>query len=125
MEVRKFQYSDYPSLYSWWTAHKWQPVAIEALPKTGLVIEGVCAGFIYKTDSNMCLIEWIISNPETDKNVRNDALDLLINKLVDTAKEMGFTLAFTSVQHQGLLKRYENHKFIVTDQQMTNMIRVL
>ena len=60
-----------------------------------------------------------------NKNDRNKALDLLINKLIEQAKELKFKVIFTSVEHKKLLERYKDHGFVETDKSMTNMIKRL
>ncbi len=117
--------TDYHIICSWWRQHNWPAIAKEFLPATGYIVDGVCAGFLYKTDSKIAWIEYIISNKECDKSVRNDGLDILINKLLDVANEDGFKAIFTSVEHPKLMDRYVSHGFNVTDHNMYNMMRRL
>lgn len=121
--IRSYQSSDYYILCEWWNKQNWQAPDRNMLPKTGLIIENICAGFLYKTDSDVALLEFIIANPESNKEERSEALDLLINNLVNIAKESGYKAIFTSLQHTKLLERYKKHGFIETDKSMTNMIK--
>lgn len=116
---------DYPEICSWWTAHGWAPIAEDLLPRTRLVIEGLCAGFLYKTDSNFAVLEWVVGNPKADKGQRRIALDLLIQGLLKVAKESGFTTVWTQLEHPALIERYENHGFQIGDKNLTGMIRRL
>lgn len=115
--------NDYHVLCNWWRQHEWPAIPKDHLPVTGYIIDNVCAGFLYKTDSKIAWIEFIISNKECDKQLRNDGLNNLITKLTDVAKEDGFTSIFTSVSHPKLIERYSNLNFNVTDKNMSNMIR--
>jgi hypothetical protein len=125
MDIREFNKIDYYLICEWWTAHKWNAPSYLMLPKTGFIIEGLCAGFLYKTDSEIAWLEFVISNPKSDKELRNEALNILIEKLINEAKQSGFKVIFTSVEHTKLIDRYKNHGFVETDKSMTNMIKRL
>ena len=125
MKVRAFNKSDYSTVCEWWAAHKWPVIAYELLPSTGLIVEDRCAGFIYKTDSGFCLFEWVVSNPNTNKEERSEALDTLINEGIKLSKEMGFKVIFTCVSHPKLIERYKKHEYQVTDSNVTTFVRVL
>lgn len=116
---------NHPKLVEWWTAQGWPPVPMAALPKTGLIVDDCCAGFLYRTDSTFALIEFIIANPKVENERRSKALDTLIEVLTKTAKEAGFVQLFTSTNHQNLIKRYTKHNYVVTDKNVTNLIRIL
>ena len=123
MNIREYKNSDYWTLASWWTAHNWACPHQEMLPKTGFIIEDVCAGFLYKTDSKIAFLEWIISNPKSNKEERNKALNILINQLCEDAKKSEFEAIFTSSNHNKLIERYKNHGFNLTDESVTHLIK--
>lgn len=123
MIFRNYINSDYWTLASWWNAHNWPCPDQEMLPETGFIVEDVCAGFLYKTDSKIAWLEFIISNPKIEKEKRTQSLDLVISALCEEAKKLGFKVIFTSVQHKKLIQRYENHGFIVADNDMKNMVK--
>ena len=125
MEIRKFQKEDHPMVCSWWKAHSWPLIPIEMLPTTGVIVDDVAAGFLYKTDSKIAWIEFIVTDPVSDKAHRSEALDKLISSLSEEAKSDGYALIFTSVEHPKLLARNQEHGFAVTDTNMTNMIKRL
>lgn len=125
MEVRKYERYEYYTLVEWWNQHNWKAPSINMLPKTGFIVENVCAGFLYKTDSEIAWLEFIISNPNSDKEERSKGLDLVINALLEEAKISGFKAVFTSVEHKKLIERYKEHGFIETDKDMTNMVKRL
>jgi hypothetical protein len=120
---------DYACIKRWWAAHKWQSVPVPMLPKTGLVAEAsdkpLAAGFIYSTDSGIAWLEWIVSDPQSDKLVRNKALNALIDALVKLAGERGFKAVFTSSNHPKLMERYQELGFAATDQGVTHFLRRL
>lgn len=112
----------YDTLCQWWRAHQWEPVPLSALPRTGLVIPGICAGFIYSTDSDLGWIEWIVSNPESEKVERSKALDTLLEGLKEKAREMGKKVVFSSSNNAGLISRLERSGFQITDRDVTHGI---
>lgn len=126
MEVREVDLSsDYIELVIWWSQHKWTPMPKDMLPGTGFIVPGFAAGFLYKTDCKIAMLEMVVANPKTDKEERSKALDLVIAKLIETAKEQGFKALFTSLNHPRLVERYATHGFQPTDLNVTNMIRSL
>jgi hypothetical protein len=125
MEARRYTEADHATLAQWWAAQSWPTIPETMLPKTGFIVDGICAGFLYRTDSSMTILEWIVANPNSDKIQRRQALDLVIAALLDEAKRGGSSAVFTSCNHKGLLARYEAHGFQVTDTGMTNLIRGL
>jgi hypothetical protein len=125
MNIRNYKSSDYSVISEWWKSHKWPVLPEHMLPKTGMIIDNFCAGFLYKTDSSIAWLEFIISNPSTKKEERADALDILIKGLVNRAKEDGFKTIFTSVEHPSLITKYKNNGFVIGDTNMTNLVRLI
>jgi len=123
MEIKPYNRLDYWELCSWWAGHGWMAPDQDMLPEHGFIINNICAGFLYKTDSKIAWLEFIISNPRSEKLERNKALDLLIEQLYSRAKELGFKAIFTSATHKGLIERYKDHGFVVTDTSMTNLVK--
>ena len=84
--VRKLTEQDYSMLVDWWKWWRWSPPSKNLLPDNGtggIIIEKnnipVVAGFLYFTNSEMVLLEWIISNPKYKESDRKDAIEMLIN----------------------------------------------
>lgn len=53
------------------------------LSKDGI---NICAGFIYYTNSKMCWIEFVVSNPNYRESDRKEALVSLIHELGELLK---------------------------------------
>lgn len=124
MQIRKYVSSqDYFSIAVWWNEQKWTSIPQDHLPEHGFIVEGIAAGFLYKTDSKFALLEFVIANPSTSKEERSEALDLIIDNLLNLAKELEFKSVFSSITHPKLVNRYKEHGFTVTDENMTNLIR--
>jgi len=120
---------DYEKIQEWWTKQKWTPVPQDMLPDLGIIVsiddKDVCAGFLYTSNSLTGWMEWIIADPETTKEERAKALEELIDNLLTLSKLKGKKYIVTSILHPKLMERLEAKGFIKTDQQMTNMVKVL
>ena len=91
MNTRTLNESDWKTLSSWWKAWGWPVLAKDMLPDNGtggIMVENegknVVAGFLYWSNSKLVWLDWIISNPKSDKNIRQEA----IKKLIATAELM-------------------------------------
>lgn len=117
----------YEMVSNWWLKQDWPQIPVTALSQNGYVVdlEGLplCAGWLYKTDSDFALCEWVVGNPAAPWQLRNEALDLLLDTINSEAKKEGAKLLFTSLKHERLIERYKRHGFKETDHGMTNLVR--
>ena len=81
--ARKLTDKDYDCLVDWWKWWRWTPVTRNFLPDNGtggIIIEKdktpIVAGFIYYTNSDAVLLEWIVSNPHYKNKDRKEAVEL-------------------------------------------------
>lgn len=132
MIIRALKDSDYDDLLSkWWSQWGWLPPMRESLPNNGtggFIIEkdgvGICAGYLYETNSNMAWCEYIVSNKEYNDSDRKEAILLLIKAISTSAKEKGFKFVFTTLSNQPLISKYKQCGFIESDSGCTNMVKV-
>lgn len=124
LTIRRYDETDFAVINQWWIAHGWTMVP-SMLPRIGFVVDGICAGFLYQTDSTFALLEWVISNPASEKESRRQGLDLLVEAAIREAKDLGFKVLYSTLKHPALIKRYENHGFVPTDTGMTALVRGL
>lgn len=126
ISVELFMPEMLPMVHEWWASEKFPLLPLEILPKTGIVVlvddVAACAGWLYKSDSTLGYIEWIVANPLVRREKRDNALNRLISELLYEAKKAKINLLFTSVKHPVLLKRLERMGFIASDSGMTNMV---
>lgn len=122
MEVRPYKVEDYEELFKWWSKHNWTPLSPDLLPETGYIVEGYACCFLYKTDSKICWMGWPISNPETDKELRSQALDLIIKELKQKAVDLDYKIIITTTNLEYLGDRYEKHNFVEGDKNITQYI---
>ena len=115
--------TDYETLSAWWSAQNWPVIPTDCLPAHGLIIDGLCAGFLYQSDSKIAWIEWVVGNPSADKLARRAALNLLIDGLAELGKSLGNRIVFTAAKHPGLCARLIERGFQQTDTQMSHFVR--
>ena len=115
MKLRKLTDQDWDTLCKWWEAWpKWVNPPKSFLPdngKGGFIVEKnnkpICAGFIYLTNSDAVLLEWIVSDPEYRENDRKEALELLITGAEAACKAIGKKHMFSIGRNKHLI---ETHK---------------
>lgn len=127
MQIRKFDpEQDYETVAHWWKKREWPVVPLALLSKTAFIVEddtqAYAAGWLYKTDSKFALLEWIIANPDCEQKKRAQSLDILISRLMEAARQGGFSNVFSSISNERLIERYKKHGFKTSDKGMTNMI---
>lgn len=129
MDIKPFTMNDYETVGNWWKAQGWPVISPTSLSDTGFIVYEnevqILAGWVYKTNSDICLLEFIVANPEVRGEQRDQAFDLLFNVVSEYAKIFKFKSIFTSVENKGLMKRLEKNDFKVMDKNMTNYLRSL
>ena len=125
MNIQLVNKENYNILVDWWKGHAWTPIPYDMLPKVGFIVNDSVAGFLYATDSSMCVIEWIVSDPKSDKNLRKESIKILLDHLCNEAKKLGFICCFTYTKNKGLIQKLQENNFIKTDEDMIHFIRSL
>jgi hypothetical protein len=115
LKSRLLKDSDWETLCQWWESWpKWVNPPKSFLPdngKGGIMVEKegkpIVAGFLYITNSDAVLLEWIVSDPEYRSKDRKDDLELLISSAEATCKGLGKKHIFTIGRNKHLI---ETHK---------------
>ena len=115
MNTRLLKDEDWETLCKWWEVWpEWANPPKSFLPdngKGGLMVEKdgkpIVAGFIYLTNSDACLLEWIGSDPEYREQDRGKALELLITSAERACKDLGKAHMFSIGRNKHLI---ETHK---------------
>ena len=121
VEARLFDFNkDYDMIQEWWSHHK------SFAPKPQHLVveverEPVCAGWVYRTDSTICVFEFVICDPLKDKETRNQALSKLIQTVKLWAKEQGFGLIYSSIGISSYIKRLVDEDFVIADKHQTHV----
>jgi hypothetical protein len=115
----------YEMIAKWWEGHDWPAIPMLSLPKLGLIVNNCCAGFLYRTDSTVAWMEFVVSDPKGNRRQNKESLGILVDSMVALARENGFESVVTSMRSHGLIKELKKHGFKVTDENMTNLVSAL
>lgn len=114
---------DYATIQEWWKLHGSFAPKPQHLSSTGLIIEAdnpLCAGWLYNTDSKICIFEFVVSNPNVSKELRDAALTLLIEEIKKLASNRGYELIYSSVKGMKYINRLQVAGFVVADDDQTH-----
>ena len=123
--MRPYHHNDYYTLVKWWDGWEWEePVPEMALPPTGVIEEGLAAGFVYLTNSQVGWITWIVTNPQASTRDRIPAIKDVVRELKKVAENNGVTILHSSLPtHQmGLVRLLEDEGFLRSPVPMINLI---
>lgn len=124
MKVVRFdKQKHFNMITEWYINRKQNMLPLEYLPETGFIVPNICAGFLYKTDSKLALIENYISCPKSDKETRSNALDLVTKSLIDEAKKYDFNVIMALTKLDSVRKRAEKSGFQTVDNDFSILVR--
>lgn len=113
----------YETVCQWWAAQGWPKLPLTHLPQTGVIVfsgdSPAAAGWIYKTDSAYCWLEYIVANPDVRGEARASAISTLVSSAKCIAKVMGFQSCIMWLENESLAKRISAHGFEPTDKGVT------
>lgn len=121
--VKRFESSDYEMLCSWWKARDMGTIPLNCLSSTGLIVNNCVAGFLYLTNSKMSMIDCVISDKESNKEVRQNALDILVDELTKLAKEYDYKCVFFTSKHPRICDIHKNWDYNFVDANFNAYIR--
>ena len=110
--VRKYVKNDYRMICQWLKDRGMDKPLPASLSSVGYVCDERVVGFIYLTDSNVCLIEGIIANPHTVPSLRRDSIKHLSQFLIDKALSMGYKNIISTTYHPTIAKLAESLGFV-------------
>jgi hypothetical protein len=121
LKIRKLTENDWDTLVSWWdTWPEWVNPPKGFLPgngTSGLMVEKnnkpIVAGFLYFTNSEAVLLEWIVSDPEYKEKDRKKAIEKLIIGAEIFCKKNGKNYMFTIGRHKHLIETHKKLGWIV------------
>ena len=109
--MRVFRRDDLDELNSWYVGHGMPTLPPSALPTLGMVQPGVAAGFLYETDSGVCLVEGFVSRPGSGPKERHRALEGITEALLASARDQNFKHAVAICRTSAVEKRAARHGF--------------
>lgn len=115
LTTRVLNENDWNTLCKWWEAWpKWVNPPKDFLPDNGtggLMVEKnnkpIMAGFLYFTNSNVVLLEWIVSDPEYREKDRKQALELLITAAEGICKNLNKKYMFSVCRNKHLINTHK------------------
>ncbi len=115
----------YNMLKKWYQDHGQQMMDKDLYPKIGLVINDIVAGFLYQTDSKLGIVENYISDKNSTKEQREEAIIELTGELFKIAKEMGCSTLISFTSNKGLLEKQPSLGYTVIAKDMNVIMRRL
>ncbi len=132
MNTRTLTESDYEILSDWWKAWGWPVMAKDMLPDNGtggIMVENkgenIVAGFLYWSNSKLVWLDWIISNPDADKKIRKQAIEMLILTAEQMVKDAGSKYIMSISRSNSLLKIHEKIGWSIDKTPSHEMIKVI
>ncbi len=101
--ISKVSPKDYATILEWYERRGKQAPEIASFSDLGYIVDGRVAGWLYLTNSNMAMIEGIISDPNTVPSLRKESLKKLVGFLIDCAMALGYTQIFGLSKHPAIL----------------------
>lgn len=87
MNVRLYDRNrDYEMLMRWWVARDHEVVPSNLLPKLGVIVDDIAAGFLYQTDSKLGILENFITSPDASPRQSHQALTEVTRELREFAE---------------------------------------
>ena len=122
MICRAIKSSDYATACEWWDGHNTPRVSEEALPSTGVVVEGYCLGWVYVTNEGFAFTSFLVGNPDKKGVTAFNALRLTLKGLISVAEKHGCSKIFASVKNVALIKAMENVGYVKAGEGVTELI---
>ena len=131
LNVRKLTDNDWETLCYWWEQWpKWQNPPKNFLPDNGtggLMVEKdnqpIVAGFLYFTNSDAVLLEWIVSNPDYRDKDRKRAIELLIATAENVCKDSGKKYMFSIGRNKHLIETHKKLGWVVDDSSSKEIVK--
>ena len=129
--IKPLSDDDYDNvLCDWWNDWRWTPPAKDFLPETGYMVyyndEPICAAYMYITNSNVVLLEWIISSFEfKDRKIRKEAIFMLIQTITSLSANLGKKYVYSLLKSKSLIDIYQEIGYLKGDSNTQEMIKKL
>lgn len=111
MKVRRYTPQDKTQIDSWYSKRNLEIIPDSLLPEVGFIIDNVAAGFLYKTDGGIALIENYITSPDVNYVDRDLGLEEVTKALIENARESGFDRVMAITTLQSVYTRALSHGF--------------
>lgn len=100
--IRRYQKRDFEMLKRWYKERGLGAPQEAALSDAGWVADERVVGFLYVTNSNIALIDGIVSDPHSLPSNRKQSLQQLCSTIVDVAVMMGYTNIIAATSNESI-----------------------
>jgi len=111
MNLKRVTSKDFPKIVLWYRKRGLTPPDPRALSDVGFIADGRAAAWLYITNSNMAMIEGVISDPESTPSLRKESLNKLIGFIIDFAVSLGYTQIIGVTKHPNMLELVKRYGF--------------
>ena len=132
LQVRKLEETDWDTLVGWWNWWRWPVMPKGFLPDNGtggLMVykedTPIPAGFLYFTNSDGVLLEWVVSSPDYREKDRKQALELLITGAEEIIKDLGYKYSFSICRHKNLIETHKKLGWHVDKKPSHELVKIL
>ena len=132
MNTRTLTESDWETLSNWWKAWNWPVMAKDMLPDNGtggIMVENkgenIVAGFLYWSNSKLVWLDWIISNPKTNRDIKQEAIKKLILTAESMTKEAGSKFMMSISRSNSLLKIHKELGWTIDKTPSHEMVKII
>ena len=112
-------------LQQWYNDWKISLDVIDMLPTTGLIIEDICALFLYETNSYTCFLESFIVNPKVPKADRKKYFNQIGEVMIHMAKESGYRYMKCDTRYETVENQLKEFGFNTTNHNYHSLFRSL
>lgn len=103
--VRRYVDGDFDQIQEWLKRRQMKVFHPNILPKAGFIVDEVAAMFLYETDSDICYLENLVSNPYINSEARDHAISLIVEAAFAYAVMQGFKFVMSITDHPQVIKR--------------------
>lgn len=98
-------------------------------PPTGVLVlwngKPICLGFMIKCDNNTCINSDLLSDPSTDKELRNEAVVYLRKVLEDEARKAGIPFIIATTTNPKLFERLKDQGYVELNRNLFQLGRAI
>lgn len=97
-----------------WEAARGIPLSIDrsVFPSTGLVVNRTHLGFVYLTNSSVCIFDQFLSDPACEPEKKAPAMRELVRGLTALARSNGATIVWMATAAQRILEAGDDEGFL-------------
>ena len=96
--MKKLERKDLDQINKWYRLRALPNIDINDLPVIGYIEDHVAAGFLYQTDSQICILGSYVTNPQASRGKRKESLFEISDALIDYARESNFKRIFATTK---------------------------